>query len=712
MKTLLFCALVLATYINTLKANEYSDCVNCHANDVSQWHTSDHYKSMGDMTTDFILGDFTNVTVKHHSQTARFYQIKTDYLVDLTEQGQTKTYRINNTFGHYPLQQYLVSLNNGALQVLPFSWDSRSKEDGGQKWFPAYANEDIKKNDRLHWKQPLFNWNGMCEDCHSDGLKRNYDLTANQFATQFDHINVGCQSCHGKMKSGHDKKSPLRKSIPTGSWQRNHGENVAKWAGEERDNQFMESCFACHSLRSPLLDGIDVKKTFLDQFTPDLLSRSMYFPDGQIKEEVFVYGSFLQSKMHAAGVNCLDCHDKHTMKTKLQGNGLCLQCHNPETYEQVSHTHHDLNTDGGQCVNCHMPERTYMGVDPRRDHSFVIPRPKLSLKFGVPNACTTCHKNNNDQWAATVIEQWGASKNQPSADQLNYLQLQHSGFLPIYDHLKLANSGGLSVIKQANVISLLPNSTNTINEKNIKPWINSHEPLIRLSAARIGYLLPEAERIKSYSILLNDPVKAVRVAAAENLIGMKVNDFSQFKIALQELIDANDINSWRGEGLTNQSILYSKLGKVRETIKSLQKAIEIDPYFSPAYVNLAEQFRIQNNVKDEKATLVLGVNNNPDSGALHYAMGMHLIRTKNAIDAVTSFDKAKQLEEDNLQYAYLYFLSLDNIGKTKQALQAIKASLLKYSNDSQLIELGLSFSKKLMDRQSYLYLLEQKRKSK
>ncbi len=709
-KTFLVFAFILAFQVNTTKANEYNDCASCHADEVSKWHTSDHYKSMGNMDSDFIMGDFTNVTIKHHFQTARFYQSGSNYLVDLTEQGQTQTYPIQHTFGHYPLQQYLVPTDSGALQVLPFSWDSRSKDKGGQKWFPIYADEDVKKQDRLHWQQPLLNWNGMCADCHSDGLKRNYDLASNQFSTEYDHINVGCQSCHGKMNADHEKtaKAVKKQSSTTGAWQRNHGDIVAKWVGEKRDNQFMDTCFACHSLRSPLNDGIDTNKGFLDQFNPDLLSRNMYFPDGQIKEEVYVYGSFMQSKMHAAGVNCLDCHDKHTMKTKAKGNSLCLQCHNPETYQQVAHTRHDLNSDGGQCVNCHMPERTYMGVDPRRDHSFIIPRPELSINFGVPNACTSCHEDKNNQWAATSIKQWGASKNPLSKNQLQYIELQHNGFLPLADHLKLANSNDLSVIKRASVIALLPNSSKAINDQIAKTWINSQEPLMRLAVANIGYLLPEPDRLKSYSKLLKDPVKAIRVAAASNLAGAKVKDLSILKLAIQELVDVNDVNSWRGEGHVNQSILYGKLGKTKSAVQSLQQAIIIDPYFFPSYLNLAERYRTHNQPEKEQRILAKGIEKNPNSAALHYAIGMQLIRTKNATDAVRSFEKAKQLEEDNVQYAYLYFLSLDNIGKTKQALQALKTSLRKYTHHNQLIDLGMSFSKKLMDRTSYQYFLDLK----
>ena len=193
---------------------------------------------------------------------------------------------------------------------------------------------------------------------------------------------------------------------PTGQWLRSFNDKTAHWQGEIRDNSFMDGCFACHSLRTPLTDGITPKKAFLDQFTPQLLTAPNYYVDGQIKAEVYVYGSYLQSKMFAAGVNCLDCHDKHTMKLKIEGNGLCLQCHGAEVYNTKAHHQHEESSKGAQCVNCHMPENRYMGVDDRRDHSFKIPRPDISLVYGTPNACTKCHTDKTAQWASDSLNKW------------------------------------------------------------------------------------------------------------------------------------------------------------------------------------------------------------------------------------------------------------------------------------------------------------------
>jgi hypothetical protein len=123
-------------------------------------------------------------------------------------------------------------------------------------------------------------------------------------------------------------------------------------------------------------------------------------------EEVYNYGPFKQSKMHAAGVTCSDCHEPHGAKLRIPGDGTCLQCHAPEKYAVASHHNHEAANPPLPCASCHMPVRTYMGIDQRHDHSFRVPRPDVSAKLGIPNACTDCHKDKTAEWASAAVERW------------------------------------------------------------------------------------------------------------------------------------------------------------------------------------------------------------------------------------------------------------------------------------------------------------------
>lgn len=689
------------------------DCVSCHQAAVSDWQQSDHAKAMDIATEKSVLGDFNNSTLDHFSQKARFYKEADVFKIDFTEQGKKQSYTVSYVFGHYPLQEYLIKTEQGKMQVFPFAWDSRPSTEGGQKWYPIYPEEDIKSADRLHWQQPLQNWNGMCADCHSDGLKRNYSIDKKMFDTKWDNINVGCQSCHGKMKKDHDKTTNHSTKVALTDadkqkavgWLLDANKPVATWQGEPRDNQFMETCFSCHALRSPLTNGIEPDTRFLDQFSPSLLTQPLYHSDGQIKDEVYVYGSFLQSKMYNKGVNCLDCHNKHTMKVKTQTNGLCLQCHNANVYQTTEHTIHPLDTDGGQCVNCHMPQTTYMGVDARRDHSFKIPRPDLSDQFNTPNACVNCHTDKDNQWAAKQLKSHFGEPNQIPSSEQYFINLLHNQTLPLEHHLALINDQSISEIKRASAIALLPNSTQYVTDRLIKSWVNSEEPLIRLATGLIGQVLTPEDRLKSFKQLLNDEFKAVRTAAANHFVDVNIDDLTLVQQALTELTLANEVSSWRGEGNLNRGIIYQRQGQAKQAISALEHGIYADPYFEPNYINLADVYRNNNQVKQEGETYNKGLQANPKSGQLHYGYGMYQIRNGAKAASVDSFKTAVKYDPSNIQYAYLYFLAMDNVGNTKTALAELKRVIKQYGYNRQMVELGLSFSQKLNDRASYDFFI-------
>ena len=113
--------------------------------------------------------------------------------------------------------------------------------------------------------------------------------------------------------------------------------------------------------------------------------------------------------MHMQGVVCSNCHEPHSNALRAEGNGVCAQCHRPDTYDTPEHHRHPVSSSGASCANCHMPETTYMVVDPRRDHSMRIPRPDLSVMIGVPNACNQCHTGESAQWALDAVRDWGVA---------------------------------------------------------------------------------------------------------------------------------------------------------------------------------------------------------------------------------------------------------------------------------------------------------------
>lgn len=697
------------------KYTSNQQCIGCHTQSQHYWQQSDHAKAMAIADKSSVLGDFNNTNAEHYGQKALFFIKGNRYHVTISYDANVDTYPIKYTFGHFPLQQYLVETEKGKLQVLPFAWDSRDKLEGGQRWYHNYSHEEIRPEDRLHWRQPLQNWNGMCADCHSDGLVRNYNPDENTFDSQFDNINVGCLSCHGNMSThaNEAKKTDSRAdstslSHPIGQWLRSIGDKTAHWQGEKRDNSFMDGCFACHSLRSPLTDGFKANTPFLDQFTPQLPAAPNYHADGQIKEEVYVYGSFLQSKMFAAGVNCLDCHDKHTMKLKIKGNGLCLQCHGAEIYNVKSHHQHEDNSTGAQCANCHMPENRYMGVDDRRDHSFKIPRPDLSLTFDTPNACTKCHDDKSNQWANDKLNSWHGKPEAILASKHLLMLLNSGQAISLQQHLSILSDEKLDVISRASAVQLLSYITQTLTVDMLEPYLLHKEPLFRINAATVATMLPPSDKVKHLAPLLKDKYKAVRVSAARSLLSSEISqtDQSVFDLAFKELMFSMKVNSWRGEGMANQGVIAIEMNQASEAEKAFKIAIKIEPYFEAAYINLADIYRAQQKPFQSNSVLSKGIKNNPKSANLHYSYGLYFVRQQKITKAITFFVKAMTLMPTNSQYAYTYILALDGAGQSQQALDKLKALMADYQNNEQLKELGLYLSQKLQSKADYDWFIK------
>ncbi|WP_111979964.1 multiheme c-type cytochrome [Algibacillus agarilyticus] len=688
-------------------------CINCHQSEHKKWSLSDHAKAMDLANEQTVLGDFNNKSLMHFGHEGRFYRQDNKFFMSLIQAGKQTKYEISYVFGHAPLQQYLTKLPDGKMHVLPFVWDSRDKSEGGQRWYNLY-DETILPTDRLHWLQPLQNWNGMCADCHSDGLVRNYDAELNKFDSQWDNINVGCLSCHGDMtlhaeENEKTKKASHRNNITpelkqaAGMWLRQSGEKIAQWQGEPRDNQFMDTCFACHSLRSPLVDGLKAGSHFLDLFTPQLIQPPLYHADGQIKEEVYVYGSFLQSKMHAAGVNCLDCHDKHTMKVKSQDNGLCLQCHSPEEYNAKSHHQHEIDSSGAQCVNCHMPENRYMGVDDRRDHSFKIPRPDLATEFDTPNACTQCHTEKNAVWASKNLEKWHGKPTAVNPNKLNFMRLMQGQSISLGEHIKIVDDEKLDEITRASALAMLSYHQNALQASMLVPYVKAKDDLLRLAVSQAATVINVKARTALLKPLLSDKRRAIRTGAAYALADAQlyIADSDLFKRVFDELSTAQAVNSWRGEGRLNQGNIALQQGNVASAIETYLQAIKIDPYFDVSYINLADLYRGQNKVKAVADILTLGIKNNPLSAILNYSYGLHLIRQKQVHKSINLFKKAFELDSSNAQYLYTFTLALDNIGQTNKALQILLTHVERFKGNAQVQEMGLYLAQKLNERAAY-----------
>ncbi|NOQ65642.1 MAG: hypothetical protein GQ556_00295, partial [Desulfobacterales bacterium] len=353
-------------------------CMDCHEEQYELWSGSHHDRAMDVANEKTVLGDFNNSTFTQHGVTSTFYKKDGKFFIRTDgRDGKLHDYEISYVFGVDPLQQYMIEFPDGRIQMPDIGWDNHPGEKGGQRWFHLHPDDDITPDHIFHWTRRFLNWNYMCAECHTTNLQKNYDLETNTFNTTWTMINVGCQGCHGP-GSNHVAWANAEKQASSD----NKGLEVNLKAEDSRIQ--IESCARCHARRNGLRKDYRYGHPLMDYYVPQVLTDPLYYPDGQILDEVYVYGSFVQSKKYQKGVRCTDCHNPHTARLHIYGNDLCTSCHSsppPQKYaglkdtdyDSPAHHFHKKGSPGAQCVECHMPETKYMQVDPRRDHKFQIP---------------------------------------------------------------------------------------------------------------------------------------------------------------------------------------------------------------------------------------------------------------------------------------------------------------------------------------------------
>ncbi len=494
-----------------------ASCVDCHEEAYKAWSGSHHDLAMQVASEDTVLGDFDDTTFTHFGVTSRFYERDGGFFVQ-TEgpDGQPTEYEILYTFGVENLQQYLIGLPGGRLQALGIAWDTRPTEQGGGRWFHLYPDERIAPGDPLHWTGRYQVWNAMCAECHSTNLEERYDPDSDSYATTWDEIDVSCETCHGPGKAHVEwAEEATRLGIPASG---HHRLLVDFKTGDSRYE--VDVCAPCHSRRH-LVSGEDrAGRPFLDDFMPVTLREDLYHADGQVLEEVYVYGSFLQSRMYHRGVRCVDCHDPHSLQLLAPGNALCVRCHNEapdprfptmilRNYDRPEHHFHPAGKPGTECVDCHMPATTYMVVDPRRDHSLKVPRPDLSVKLGTPNACSGCHADQPAQWSADWVVKWYGPERRRDPHFAEAIAAGRAGDPAAFEPLvALAGDEEEPAIVRATALELLSQYGPAALD-SLAAATRDEEPLLRATAAARLVRLPPEQRLAAMP-LLEDPVRAVR----------------------------------------------------------------------------------------------------------------------------------------------------------------------------------------------------------
>ncbi|MFV8818814.1 tetratricopeptide repeat protein [Haliea sp. E17] len=689
-------------------------CTGCHAEQHTLWTGSDHDLAMQEATAETVLGDFDDATFSYNGITSRFFRSGDKFMVRTDgEDGKLQDFEVAYVFGHYPLQQYLLPLSRGRLQALSIAWDSRPAAEGGQRWYHLYPDETIDASDPLHWTGPYQNWNTRCAECHSTDLQKNYDLASRSFTTRYEEIDVACEACHGPGRkhlalAAQDALAGVADGgfavhlKQRGEWHFPEDGAIAQRTAPLESRAQVDACGRCHSRRGTLGDyhyGADL----LDTHRLALPVPPLYYVDGQVLDEDYVYGSFAQSKMHQAGVVCSNCHEPHSGQLRAPGNAVCAQCHKPAVYDTPEHHFHAAGSTGAECANCHMPETTYMGVDPRRDHSLRVPRPDLSLVLGVPNACNQCHLDRDPDWALAALRDKGVVFRDTArhpARAFAQLAAGDGRALPVLASIAMDSSA--APIWRASAMEALGEVGGREAMQSMSQLLYSDDSIIRASTVRSIQFLNLQQQLQLLTPLLEDPVLTVRMDIASNLAAVPLEQlpaeqgqklrklFTEYESVLKKDADMPS-------NLMQLGVFYASRGQAKEAENMYRAALELNPQMIGAYLNLADLERARG--QDDAARLLLldALAITPDNGSVLHSLGLLETRAGDRAAALDYLGRAAALETTGMRHRFVYAIALHDLGEPRKAIAELEKLLKQFPGNAQLIQVLAAYSEEIGD---------------
>lgn len=627
-----------------------------------------------------VLGDFNETEFDYFGIKTKFFRKGDEFWVTTDgPQGVSQSYRVEYTFGVEPLQQYLVKFPDGRLQALSVCWDTEEK-----KWFHLHPEEKVDHTDSLHWTSPQYNWNFMCAECHSTNVEKHYDSDSDTYNTTFDEVNVSCESCHGPGSrhldylggedlSNHGFLSNLK---GRGPWHPQTEDSPPRPAHPTLRTDQLETCARCHSRRAMLTEEYKHGEPLGQTHSLAVLSEELYFPDGQIKDEVYVHGSFLQSKMYHAGVVCTDCHNPHTGRLKAPGDSLCLNCHLPSRFATPDHSHHEKVS----CVECHMPGKTYMVNDFRRDHSFRVPRPDVSAQTGSPNTCNQCHQDKSVKWAQEAYMDWYGEPEPHFGTAFH--KLQKGDQTALSEVASIAQDKSYPDIVRAGAVSLAP------LPELIPQALKDESHLVRREAVRSLTGAPLEARTQLLPPLAADPVADVRIEAGR-LLADDESASAAVRKAVDEYRRSLDYSSDRVESRLGRAELFLSQGKAKEAEEEFKTALARFPRSPQAYVNAADYYRVfgQDEIGEKVLREGLAQIGPPESAVLHHSLGLLLVREKRYQEGLSQLEKAFRQSPEDARYAVVYAVGLESLGELDSAVEVLEKTLKRRPRDTQILEL-------------------------
>ena len=664
-----------------------ASCRECHEEAFALWEKSNHGLAERPMDPALDGPAFDPPRAfRHGTQESSARRQGTNFLV--SARGLSRSNEVHTAarvIGHDPLRQYLVPFPGGRLQTLEASYDPHRNE-----WFNVYGEEDRQPGEWGHWTGRGMNWNNMCAGCHNVRVRKNYAAATDTYHTAMVEHGVGCESCHG----------PLRQHV---EWRKLYPDKTLQdpTITPVSTNQMLSACASCHARRSELTGDFTVGESFFDHHSLVIVDETdTYYPDGQVRDEDYEYAAFLGSRMGHAGVVCQDCHDPHSMKTRLPGNWLCQRCHNGSyanapVIEPVSHSRHKvfgydtngvpqevdlmaydprrITETGGECVGCHMPVTTYMQRHPRHDHGFTVPDQVLTRDLGIPNACNRCHADKTVDWALEATDRWyGAKMERPSRRRTRIIAAARNGDAAAGGPLLGLVRSETNAFWQAVAVGMLePWLADGAVAGELRRQLDHGHPLVRERAVQTLAPLVASDRAVAAALVarLTDPVRVVRVAAAWALR----DRVDLASTPGRELLHLLEGNADQPTGQMQIAAFHAAREDLPRALAAYEKAVAWDPNSPPIRHDFAVALSLAGRAREAVAQLEAARRLAPREAEYAFKLGLAWSELGEIETAARVLEQAVQLDARHARAWYNLGLAWNTLGRPLEALEALAA---------------------------------------
>jgi len=640
-------------------------CIACHGQQYADWSGSHHAWAQRPPTAELDGEAFSGKQLLAHGDTLGFSMQQQQPQV--SSRQSAKSWPVIWAIGKEPLVQYLLPDQNGGFHTTSAAWDVHNKQ-----WFDMFAGAERQLGDWGHWLGRGMNWNSQCAWCHMSGFDKNYDNDSDRWNSKWIEPGVSCVQCHGPV---------LQQALP-------HSGCLISPTTTRQTKAINDNCASCHSRRDEFDHQFRAGSSFEQHFLLNLPSiNGLWWPTGRQRDEVYTHTGLQLSNMGHAGVGCIDCHDAHSAKPKLevQDNTLCMSCHQtgikgaPLISSSMAHSHHPPNSQGNKCINCHMPHDVYMARDPRRDHAFTSPDPQLGIEFGIPNACNDCHKDKDFAWANAHVNDWyGPNKLLFSRERSRAVARAHAHEAAALQPLLQALAREPNAAWQATLLELLQDWQGDPQVIEVAgKHLGSPHALVRQAALKaLG-----SSQARLSAACLQDQVRSVRLQAAWNLRGNR-QLLPDDHAAFAELLAVAKHQADQPAGVMKLASIYAARDN-SQCEQWFKKAIKWEPNSSVALRDYAVYLAGRGDLAAAEEKLLQALQKQPDNPNLHYLLALGYCEQNRLDKGLDSLDRAIKLDPGMARAYYNRGLLLQQTGKTAQALQDL-LNAARLQSDSAL----------------------------